>query len=95
MAVLNVGGFEAALRYEILPLGGNHKLSIQPNVTFLRSNVVSGELVDRHLFTQIKHTAATKQEFVDKVNSNPSGYDVFVKQNGVDVKLDRAINIED
>lgn len=95
LAVLNVGGFEAALRYEILPLGGNHKLSIQPNITLLRTNVASGELVDRHLFTQIKHTAATKQEFVDKVNSNPSGYDVFVKQNGVDVKLDRAITIED
>jgi Fe(3+) dicitrate transport protein len=95
LAVLNVGGFEAALRYEILPLGGNHKLSIQPNITLLRTNVASGELVDRHLFTQIKHTAATKQEFVDKVNSNPAGYDVFVKQNGVDVKLDRAITIED
>lgn len=95
LAVLNVGGFEAALRYEILPLGGNHKLSIQPNITLLRTNVASGELVDRHLFTQIKHTAATKQEFVDKVNSNPSGYDVFVKQNGVDVKLDRAVTIED
>lgn len=95
LAVLNVGGFEAALRYEILPLGGNHKLSIQPNITLLRTNVASGDLVDRHLFTQIKHTAATKQEFVDKVNSNPAGYDVFVKQNGVDVKLDRAITIED
>jgi Fe(3+) dicitrate transport protein len=95
LAVLNVGGFEAALRYEILPLGGNHKLSIQPNITLLRSNVVSGELVDRHLFTQIKHTSATKQEFVDKVNGNPAGYEVFVKQNGVDVKLDRIITIDD
>ncbi len=95
LAVLNVGGFEAALRYEILPLGGNHKFSIQPNITLLRTNVVSGELVDRHLFTQIKHTAATKQEFVDKVNNNPAGYEVFVKQNGIDVKLDRTITIED
>lgn len=95
LAVLNVGGFEAALRYEILPLSGDHKLSIQPNITFLRSKVISGELVDRHLFTQIKHTAATKQEFVDKVNANPSGYDVFIKQNGADVKLNRAITVDD
>lgn len=95
LAVLNVGGFEAALRYEVLPLGGHHKLSIQPNITLLRSNVVSGELVDRHLFTQIKHTAATKQEFVNKVNSNPTGYDVFVRQNGIDVKLDRAVSVSD
>jgi Fe(3+) dicitrate transport protein len=95
LAVLNVGGFEAALRYEILPLGGDHKFSIQPNITFLKSDVISGELVDRHLFTQIKHTAATKQEFVDKVNGNPSGYDVFIKQNGVDVKLNRAITLDD
>jgi len=95
LAVLNIGGFEAALRYEILPLGGDHKLSVQPNITLLRSKVISGELVDRHLFTQIKHTPATKQEFVDKVNGNPTGYDVFVKQNGVDVKLDRAITLED
>jgi len=95
LAVLNLGGFEAALRYEILPLGGDHKLSIQPNITFLRSKVISGELVDRHLFTQIKHTAATKQEFVDKVNANPSGYDVFIKLNGADVKINRAITTED
>jgi Fe(3+) dicitrate transport protein len=95
LAVLNIGGFEAALRYEILPLGGDHKLSIQPNITILKSKVISGELVDRHLFTQIKHTAATKQEFVDKVNGNPAGYDVFIKQNGVDVKLDRAITVDD
>ena len=95
LAVLNVGGFEAALRFEILPTGGDHKLSIQPNITLLKSNVVSGELVDRHLFTQIKHTAATKKEFVDKVNRNPAGYEVFVKQNGVDVKLDRLVTIDD
>jgi Fe(3+) dicitrate transport protein len=95
LAVLNLGGFEAALRYEILPLGGDHKLSIQPNITFLKSDVISGELVDRHLFTQIKHTAATKQEFVDKVNANPSGYDVFIKLNGADVKINRAITTED
>ena len=57
--------------------------------------MVSGELVDRHLFTQIKHTAATKQEFVNKVNSNPTGYDVFVRQNGIDVKLDRAVSVSD
>nr|HMU05261.1 TonB-dependent receptor [Saprospiraceae bacterium] len=74
---------------------GDHKLSIQPNITLLKSNVVSGELVDRHLFTQIKHTAATKKEFVDKVNRNPAGYEVFVKQNGVDVKLDRLVTIDD
>ena len=95
LAVLNIGGFEAAIRYEILPLGGDHKLSIQPNITLLRSRVISGELVDRHLFTQIKHTAATKQEFVEKVNGNPEGYDVFVNQNGTDVKLDRAITVDD
>ena len=95
LGVLNLGGFEAALRYEILPLGGDHKLSIQPNITILKTKVISGELVDRHLFTQIKHTAATKQEFVDKVNGNPDGYDIFIKQNGVDVKLDRAITVDD
>ncbi len=95
LAELNIGGFEVALRYEILPKGGDHKLNIQPNITFLKSKVISGELVDRHLFTQIKHTAATKQEFVDKVNGNPNGYDVFIKQNGVDVKLDRSITVED
>jgi len=95
LAVLNIGGFEAALRYEIFPLGGDHKLSIQPNITLLRSKVLSGELTDRHLFTQIKHTNATKQEFVNKVNSNPFGYDIFIKENGIDVKLERPVDIND
>lgn len=95
LGVLNVGGIEAALRYELLPQGGKHKLSIQPNITFLRSRVISGELVDRHLFTQIKHTSATKQEFVDKVNGNPNAYDVFTKINGIDTKIERAITLED
>ncbi|MBK7635894.1 MAG: hypothetical protein IPJ13_17640 [Saprospiraceae bacterium] len=35
--------------------------------------------MDRHLFTQIKHTTTTKQEFVEKVNSNPEGHRVYVK----------------
>ncbi|MBL0102089.1 MAG: TonB-dependent receptor [Saprospiraceae bacterium] len=75
---------------------GEHRLSIQPNITLLSSKVLSGELVDRHLFTQIKHTTATKQEFVGKVNSNPNAYEIFIQSaDGTVTNLKAPIHVED
>lgn len=93
LAEINISGFEAALRLELLPNIKHHSLSIQPNITLLRSKVLSGELHDRHLFTQVRHTDATKAEFVDKVNGSPNAYSVYL--NNSPTPLDRPVTVED
>ncbi len=96
LAEINIHGFEAALRWEILPQNQDHGISIQPNITLLRTRVLSGELHDRHLFTQVRHTDATKNEFVSKVNGNPAGYTVYIlNDQGLEVPLDRSITVDD
>jgi Fe(3+) dicitrate transport protein len=94
---INIKGFEAALRWEVLPKGGKHALSIQPNITLLRSKVLSGEVYDRHLFnpSQIRHTAATRAEFISKANGNPVAHDVYVTVNGVQSLLERPVTDDD
>jgi len=93
LAEINIQGFEAALRLELFPGNKVHSLSIQPNITYLKSKVLSGELHDRHLFTQVRHTDATKAEFVEKVNGNPNAYAIYLNNNAT--PLDRPITLED
>lgn len=96
LGVINIQGLEATVKWDVLPVNSNHKVYIQPNITLLNSKVISGELVDRQLFTQIKHTTATKQEFVDKVNTNPNAYSVYTKNAaGQDVLLTAPISASD
>lgn len=93
LAEINIQGFEAALRLELLPGNKVHALNIQPNITLLKSKVLSGELEDRHLFTQVKHTDATKAEFIEKVNGNPNAYSVYLNNSAT--PLDRPLTADD
>ncbi len=96
LATINIKGAEIALRIEVLPETSKHRLSILPNVTLLNTKVLSGELVDRQLFTLIKHTQATKQEMADKVNALPGGYALYVKDaNGKEVQLQTPVAVGD
>jgi Fe(3+) dicitrate transport protein len=96
LGVINIRGFEGTFQWELLHQSIKHKLSLQTNLTLLDTRVISGELVDRHLFTQIKHTSATKKEFVDKVNANPGGYRVYSKNaSGNEQLLAAPISISD
>lgn len=96
LAIINIRGIEAAMRFDILPKNNTHHLSLSANFTLLRSEVLSGMLVDRHLFTLIKHTDATRQEFVNKVNHLPSGYTVYKKNSeGEDVRIQLPIEVKD
>ncbi len=95
LANIRLRGAELALNIDLMPNNHVHSLSIQPSVTLISSKVKSGELVDRHLFTEIKHTQATKQEMVDKANSNPGGYAFYVKNSeGKEELLDYPINVD-
>lgn len=96
LGVINIQGLEAAFQWDVTSKNKKHKLSFQPNITILASKVISGELVDRHLFTQIKHTNATKNEFVAKVNSNPTAYKVYIlNSSGAEQQLKAPIRVED
>ncbi|MCZ2100157.1 MAG: TonB-dependent receptor [Chitinophagales bacterium] len=96
LAEINIQGAEIALRIQVLPEDNKHRLAIRPNLTLLNSKVLSGELQDLHLFTQIKHTQATKQEMADKANANPNGYAFYVKNaEGQEVQLQTPISPDD
>lgn len=79
LGVINLQGAEISLKWDILPRCKDHKLSLQPNITFLRSRVISGELHDRHLFTQIRHSSLTKLELLNKAQMQPNAYTFYTK----------------
>lgn len=79
LGVVNIQGLEAAFRLDLIK-GSVHKLFLQPNITLLRSKVISGEMVDNMLFSSIIHSKATREEFVNKVNANPNGYRIKLRQ---------------
>lgn len=95
LAEINIQGAEIALRIQVLPEASKHRLAIRPNLTLLNSRVVSGELEDLHLFTQIKHTQATKQEMADKANANPNGYVLYERVNGQEIQLQTPLTADD
>jgi len=97
LGVIKVHGLEAALRYRVLPEDkGVHKLFLQPNFSILRSRVLSGEMIDRHLFSQIVHSPSTKLEFVNKVNKSPQSYRIIAHDGtGHQVQLDAPITVMD
>ena len=75
---IQVIGLESAIKINLLsPSLRHHQLSLQPNITWMQSRVLSGELLDRHLFSNIVHSQATLQEFADRYNSNPASYKVL------------------
>lgn len=96
LGVINIQGLETALHVQILPQTMTHQLIFKANLTLLRSRVMSGRLVDRHLFSLVKHNDKTRKEFVDKVNQLPQGYTVYTTDNqGQEVVLSAPISAED
>ena len=79
LGVVNIRGLEAAFRWDIFNIK-DHRFYIQPSLTLLHSRVLSGEVVDRQLFASVVHSNATRQEFVNNVNTNPTGYRIKIRQ---------------
>ena len=78
LGTIRTRGLEVALSAPILK-SRNHYLNLEFNGTFMQSQVMGGKLVDRDLFSQVIHNPATIQEFSDKYSANPSGYNVYVR----------------
>lgn len=88
---INVQGLELATVAELLK-ASDHRLSLTANVNFMRSRVLEGALVDNDLFSQVIHSEKTRQEYIEKVNSNRSAYEVYVTDGaGDEVLYDDAV----
>ncbi|MEZ4912374.1 MAG: carboxypeptidase-like regulatory domain-containing protein [Saprospiraceae bacterium] len=95
LGTIRLQGSELALKWNLLPPTSDQKLTLNTNISLLNTKVLSGDMVDEHLFTQIKHTTETKAEFVSKINANPNGYDVFTKDmNGKEIALEKPITVD-
>jgi Fe(3+) dicitrate transport protein len=77
---IQIIGLESALKFNLLSSSRNQQISIQPNITWMYSRVLSGELLDRHLFSNIVHSVATKEEFVLKHNNNPNAFRILRRE---------------
>lgn len=94
---VNINGVELATNFNLHELYKNqkHKITIGLSASLMRGRVLSGRLKDSDLL-KAKHTNATKQELVDKINSEREGYDVyFASSGGQDSLVTRELNSAD
>lgn len=68
---------EVAIGAELFNIN-QHRLSLFGNINVIQSRVLEGRLVDRDLFSQVIHSTATQNEYIDKVNTNRNAFDVYV-----------------
>lgn len=74
---ISVQGIESAWGIDLYK-HNNQKLRFINNFTFMKSQVVAGQLQDKDLFSQVVHNDATMQEYLDKVNANRTAYEIYV-----------------
>ncbi len=74
---INVHGLEVAINTEILNVN-QHRLSIFGNINIMQSKVLEGRLTDKDLFSQVIHSIATQNEFIDKVNIHRNAFDLYI-----------------
>lgn len=73
---INVQGIECAVETRIFKVK-HHNLHAHVNINYMASHVIEGELTDNDLFSQIRHSQATKQEYIDRVNSHRQSFDIY------------------
>ncbi len=73
---INMQGVEVGIGVEVFR-SKKHQLQFHGNATFLQSKILSGKLLDKDLFSQVTHSNATRQEFLDKVNNNRQAYEIY------------------
>ena len=74
---INVQGLEVAVGVELFNKN-QHRLRLFGNINIMQSKVLEGKLTDRDLFSQVIHSTATQNEYIDKVNANRNAFDVYV-----------------
>jgi Fe(3+) dicitrate transport protein len=56
----------------------NHEFSFGTALTIMQSEITSGSLSDNDLFTNVIHTTATQNELINKINTTPDAYEIYV-----------------
>ena len=77
---INIIGLELGMDVQLWQKD-KHELNLNIGGTLLNSRIISGGLVDKDVFGPIVHSSDTKQEFIDRVNSNRGAYDLYVSGN--------------
>ena len=77
---INMQGLEIGLNIDLLRLEFHH-IGLYGNATLLRSEIKSGRLVDKDLFSEVIHNDATREEFINKVNNNRDAYEIYTLNN--------------
>lgn len=94
---VNVNGLELGANFNLHQLYKNqkHKISIGLTASLMRGQVLKGRLKDSDLL-KAKHTNTTKQELIDKINTEREGYNVyFAASGGKDSLVTRELNTAD
>lgn len=78
LGAVNINGVEACVNLNIHKLLKTqaHQITLSFSGSMMRGKVLSGKLKDSDLL-KAKHTDATKQELIDKINEERDGYDVY------------------
>ncbi len=75
---INIQGIETGVDIRLIPNSPPHNLKLTLNAAFLYSKVLKGALLDKDMFGQVVHSTATRQEFLDDVNTHPQAYDIYM-----------------
>lgn len=73
---VRVHGVEMALKALVYDRA-KAKVRTFTNVAFLQSKVLRGRLEDKDLFSEVIHSRASRQEFIEKVNANRSAFEIY------------------
>src|SRR5690606_13152778 len=86
---VQIRGFEAGVAAMLTSSTSPHSLRLSLNATMLTSEVLEGVLQDKDMFSAVVHNSATRQEFINRVNSNRQAYELYTRNNeGQEILLD-------
>ncbi len=92
---INVQGLEISMQKSVLKRG-DHRVDLSMNGSWMKSKVLSGQLEDRDLFSQVIHSNATMKEFINSVNTDRNGYEIYIRSNDGETLLqEEQLDIED
>lgn len=75
---VSISGIEMAMQFNFDQLfkSDKHSLTFGVSGSYMKSRIIDGRLRDSDLLKE-KHTDATKQELIDKINAERNGFDVY------------------
>ena len=90
---VNIRGLELNGSFDFGKLlnSNKHELILGFSCTWMQSKILSGLLKDSDLF-KARHTDATKQELIDKINGERSGYSVYFTNDSL---IERTLTVSD